>query len=1093
MEVVLQAAEGVPEGSILSIKWGETKRQAPVSKIGQPFRFNTSRHDPLPMKVEVLTPIAAPQMVDIDPAQDNVTVSFGAGMKVSLQHREVPDLQRPVVEIGDAADGKGLPAEKVHMAQKAATYLEDHDLVRFFQDLLHGLLVSKPKDPITYIEARLARLKKPTTEASPAPMDAPPNQHLAVDPPADDQNLDRFSDNSVGKRGSVRQQMRAADAGFNRGSMATASKVDTLMMTLQAASDNLGIVMPFLPPELRNGIESKEFRQECEQHFRQLDKEDRGQLTSDDLIDVIVYLTQGKKESIARQQCRRFTDMFDTDEDGLISIYEFTNMVQFVTVAGFLETPEGRDLIQQAMVQEDTFQDFITMIEADKERLWSILPFLPEWLVDHVTSLEFQEDCHSQFDQLNVSGSGHLQALELAPVIKSISKAHHMTITEEKCKQFTALFDTHGNGVIMRDEFIEFAQFLTVMNFLTNTAEGQGISERAELTSNADKTRRFIEILEKDPTHLANVLHAQPKPLVQELNAYEFDQVCQKGFKEIAGSDLPTTTVPPGELVHVIDELCKAHPFRVSDEQYQYFISLWDVNQKNAVTSTEFFQMARYIILLGFLHYQLENQNLLMADVMLGEEKMNTVLEQLKAGSTTVWDLVPFLPQELIDELTSESFVLQCEQDFQSLDMDGSGVLEPMELMPIIQSLSQAHAYTLTRDHCRRFVDIFDIERNGVISKMEFVHFVRFMMIMSYMETPEGQLIQTDQEEADALHQVDSLLHQLETDRSAIAKVMPLLPQELYNELTSPQFVEEINQAFKQLDKDSSGVLEPKELYDVIINMSAQQHQTVTVDQCERFTQIFDLRGDGVLRQDEFLDFARFLTIMSYLNSEAGRESATEALMVLEHSERIEDLIKNMEQDKAFYSKVLPYLPVSMQQELASEKFVLECANFFRDLDKDGNGVLEPSELFPVVTSMADAHQMALDIEQCQRFANVFDEDGDGLINMDEFVFFSRFMIVMTFLNSQDGQLALDISLQDEASKLNPPPKTTPEPEDAFPLADAVAMAAQDSIFFEDKSNKLAAENEEMRERMRHLEEMVLKMQQSMGEQEQTKAPNYGK
>merc|ERR1711988_174504 len=118
---------------------------------------------------------------------------------------------------------------------------------------------------------------------------------------------------------------------------------------------------------------------------------------------------------------------------------------------------------------------------------------------------------------------------------------------------------------------------------------------------------------------------------------------------------------------------------------------------------------------------------------------------------------------------------------------------------------------------------------------------------------------------------------------------------------------------------------------------------------------------------------------MSYLNSEAGRESATEALMVLEHSERIEDLIKNMEQDKAFYSKVLPYLPVSMQQELASEKFVLECANFFRDLDKDGNGILEPSELFPVVTSMAGAHEMALDIEQCQRFANVFDENGDGL------------------------------------------------------------------------------------------------------------------
>jgi len=33
-----------------------------------------------------------------------------------------------------------------------------------------------------------------------------------------------------------------------------------------------------------------------------------------------------------------------------------------------------------------------------------------------------------------------------------------------------------------------------------------------------------------------------------------------------------------------------------------------------------------------------------------------------------------------------------------------------------VQELTQAHALVLTEDHCKRFVDIFDIDRNGVIA-----------------------------------------------------------------------------------------------------------------------------------------------------------------------------------------------------------------------------------------------------------------------------------------------------------------------------------------------------------------------------------------
>lgn len=43
---------------------------------------------------------------------------------------------------------------------------------------------------------------------------------------------------------------------------------------------------------------------------------------------------------------------------------------------------------------------------------------------------------------------------------------------------------------------------------------------------------------------------------------------------------------------------------------------------------------------------------------------------------------------------------------------------------PFVPSLAraEAHAFVLTEDHCKRFVDIFDIDRNGVPGQMSLPH-----------------------------------------------------------------------------------------------------------------------------------------------------------------------------------------------------------------------------------------------------------------------------------------------------------------------------------------------------------------------------------
>merc|ERR1712176_1643878 len=148
----------------------------------------------------------------------------------------------------------------------------------------------------------------------------------------------------------------------------------------------------------------------------------------------------------------------------------------------------------------------------------------------------------------------------------------------------------------------------------------------------------------------------------------------------------------------------------------------------------------------------------------------------------------------------------------------------------------------------------------------------------------------------------------LEADRDAVHKVVPLLPKDIYDELVSDKFITDCHERFVRLDKDKTGVLRPHELGEVVIELSSAHPYSVTQDQCKRFTKIFDLHGDGVLRPDEFLDFARFLCIMSYLHTEKGQAACSQALKIMDDSKRVDELIDQMRKDRKQMNKVIPYL-----------------------------------------------------------------------------------------------------------------------------------------------------------------------------------------
>lgn len=102
--------------------------------------------------------------------------------------------------------------------------------------------------------------------------------------------------------------------------------------------------------------------------------------------------------------------------------------------------------------------------------------------------------------------------------------------------------------------------------------------------------------------------------------------------------------------------------------------------------------------------------------------------------------------------------------------------------------------------------------------------------------------------------------------------------------------------------------------------------------------------------------------------------------------------------NRAVISQHLHRLPEKARTYLASEKFVASCLLEFDRCDLNHNGELDLSELGPVVESVLGFSSWAITTDHVRKFADIFDADGNGVITSDEFLEFSQFLLLMTYL-----------------------------------------------------------------------------------------------
>lgn len=218
MELQVVDTEGIPEGCVLSIRAGATRRQAPAA-ADRPFRFPAPASEAVPFKVDVLEPVASARLIlrpgeerkrdcqytiplesaaeaaaelldgalppasKKDPKEADMTVTIA--VKPSDDSKDEPGMAR--TDTGDdpsppgssarQRNGRSFAASRHGQASAAREYLDQHNLVEFTQLLVQSVIKEQPDRPYAFMAKQFFfpdPQPRPTTTCAGDAGDVPP-------------------------------------------------------------------------------------------------------------------------------------------------------------------------------------------------------------------------------------------------------------------------------------------------------------------------------------------------------------------------------------------------------------------------------------------------------------------------------------------------------------------------------------------------------------------------------------------------------------------------------------------------------------------------------------------------------------------------------------------------------------------------------------------------------------------------------------------------------------------------------------------------------------------------------------------------------
>lgn len=167
MEVLVTETIGLPDDAIVSIRFGTTRRQAPLETVAtHPLKFPTSLEAVAePLKIDILAPIATTRLV-LHPSEDQYRIGFEQSddMLIGLNVKTTSGTDKP--EISSSGRPTSATPKFQDAAASARDYLEEHGLLRYVQSLLHAVIQVKPKDPYSFMMEQLGAAQTKTKPKS---------------------------------------------------------------------------------------------------------------------------------------------------------------------------------------------------------------------------------------------------------------------------------------------------------------------------------------------------------------------------------------------------------------------------------------------------------------------------------------------------------------------------------------------------------------------------------------------------------------------------------------------------------------------------------------------------------------------------------------------------------------------------------------------------------------------------------------------------------------------------------------------------------------------------------------------------------------
>ncbi|KAJ1447311.1 hypothetical protein M885DRAFT_576200 [Pelagophyceae sp. CCMP2097] len=531
-------------------------------------------------------------------------------------------------------------------------------------------------------------------------------------------------------------------------------RVDSVLADVAAGNVDPLMLLRELSFDVVAWLTSDEFAEECELRFMDHDPDGSGTLSPDEVAPVVSALA-GIRGSVAvtPRRCAVLAKLFS--QGGAVHVDEFLLLCQFI-----FSTAEAHDADLRRI------DVLLASLAQGRHAMKDLEDVLPDDLDKALRSINFEKACLVRFDSLDAKSGLTLD--ELRPLVVDLARSSlgAFTVTPDQYMQFSKMFKSDRNGFVDRREFVHFAQFVIIFEYVAeiqaqledrkDDAPSRRLETRLQVAAqaNASLEKRLasktdgqasvddlLVMLQAGRIGFAETLQLVPGKYREFVDSSDFarSKLAEYDALDSAGDGaLPLSSLWPA-VVETAAYWEALGDGLLTEAQCGRFFQMWDQDQRGTVDRSDFVELAQYVLVAELLE-RTQKESMSVPSTPEVSKECATIGEALEAleQSRDVSNALAFLPAGLREALLSEAFDMDCQAEFADA-LDGkmstieSGLLKFEVLMPLIVRINGSLHQAVSGDHCLGLLKMFDGDSDGKLNSHEFHAATRYVAVHAHM------------------------------------------------------------------------------------------------------------------------------------------------------------------------------------------------------------------------------------------------------------------------------------------------------------------------------------------------------------------------